>query len=241
MPAIHAARIGALDWVSRSVIRLDLTLGRESEFTFAAGQYVRIRVPGTDQWRSYSMATPPKDLPRLSFLIRHLEGGAMSQWLAAGVAPDIEVEIEGPLGSFGLVGDDGPILMLAGGTGLAPLIAMLDALRERPGPSPEIVLGFGCNTAEDAFWLDELELREFWMPSLGLRTAVMAGPDAETGSDGRIGDAVSLIDPADLEKPGLTAYLCGPPGMIEAARNRLIEGGMPAERIHAEQFRPSDA
>lgn len=239
VPAIHVARIGALDWVSGSVIRLDLTLDQDSEFTFAAGQYVRIRVPGTDQWRSYSMATIPKDLPRLGFFIRHLEGGAMSEWLAAVAAPDARVEIEGPLGSFGLDEGEGPMLMLAGGTGLAPMLAMLDAVRDRAGPAPEIVLGFGCNTGRDIFCLDELELREFWMPSLTARSAVMAEPDADF--DGRIGDAVSLIEPADLGKPGLTAYLCGPPGMIEAARNRLIEGGIPPERIRSEQFRSSEA
>ena len=129
--------------------------------------------------------------------------------------------------------------MIAGGTGLAPLLSMLDTLRERAGPAPPVVLGFGCNAVEELFFLDELELRAFWMPSLAVRTAVMTAPEA--GFDGRVGDAVSLIDLRDLERPGLMAYLCGPPGMIEAARARLVAGGLPSERIRAEQFRPSEA
>ena len=238
-PAVRKARVGALDWASRSVIRLDLVLEDADDFAFTAGQYVRIRVPGTDQWRSYSMASTPGDLPRMSFLVRYLEGGAMSGWLDEIAAPEMEIEIDGPMGSFGLVESEGPILMLAGGTGLAPLLAMLDALRVRPGPAPDIVLGFGCNTIEDLFCLDDLELREFWMPGLSLRIAVMAAP--EGAFDGQVGDAVSLIEPADLEKPGLTSYLCGPPGMIEAARSRLIDSGIAPERIRSEPFRPSEA
>jgi len=237
-PEFYKARVGALDWISRSVIRLDLIIEDAEDFEFTAGQYVRIKVPGTDQWRSYSMATAPGNLPRISFLVRYLDGGAMSEWLDRTAAPDTEIEIEGPMGSFGLLDETGPILMLAGGTGLAPLMAMLDALRARSGPTPDIALEFGCNTTQDLFFAEDLELREFWMPSLTVRTAVIEAPDEEF--DGSIGDAVSLIEAADLEKPDLTAYLCGPPGMIEAARNRLIEGGILPERIRSEQFRPSD-
>ncbi len=236
-PEIHRAAVGAVERIARSVYRLDLDV--IGDLSFAAGQYVRIRVPGADQWRSYSMATTPKALPALGFLIRHLDGGAMSEWLAAGPAAGTEIEIEGPHGAFGLDDDCGPTLMIAGGTGLAPLLSMLDTLRERAGPAPPVVLGFGCNAVEELFFLDELELRAFWMPSLAVRIAVMTAPEA--GFDGRVGDAVSLIDLRDTERPGLTAYLCGPPGMIEAARARLVEGGLPSERIRAEQFRPSEA
>ena len=237
--AVHQARVSNLEWVSDTVIRLDLRLDDPEEFIFAPGQYVRIRVPGTDQWRSYSMATTPGDLPRLSFLVRFLKGGAMSSWLEERAAPDMEVEIAGPMGSFGLLEDDGPILMLAGGTGLAPLLAMLDELRTRPRSAPEVLLGFGCNTAGDRFFEDELELRAFWMPRLEVRATLLPTPEGEF--DCRIGDAVSLIESADLEKPALTSYLCGPPGMIQAARSRLIEGGIPPEQIRSEQFRPSEA
>ncbi len=124
-------------------------------------------------------------------------------------------------------------------TGLAPLLSMLDVVRERAGPPPEIVPGFGCNTIEDMFCLDELELRAFWMPSLTVRTAVVTEPKG--AYDGRVGDAASLIEPGDLEAPGLTAYLCSPPAMIDAGRKRLLDGGLAPERIRAEQFRPNEA
>jgi ferredoxin-NADP reductase len=127
--------------------------------------------------------------------------------------------------------------MVAGGTGLAPMLAMLDTLRSRPGPKPPILLCFGCNSARDLFHLDELELRRFWMPNLATRVALMEPPPS--GFEGRTGTALSLLDDADLARDGVTAYLCGPPPMIEAARERLLGAGIPADRILAEHFRPT--
>ena len=233
------ARVAGLDWVSRSVMRLDIDLAEPAGFMFDAGQYVRIRVPGSDAWRSYSMASTAKDLPRMRFLVRYLEGGVMSEWLRDGCAIGDEIEIEGPLGSFGLAAIDGPQLLIAGGAGLAPMMAMLDSLRAGPGPKPPVLLCFGCNTADHLFYDDELELRAFWMPTLTTRLAVMDGPPA--GAALTVGTSVSLIEDADLQADDLTAYLCGPPAMVEAARRRLIDGGVAPDRIRSEQFRPSDA
>ncbi|MGE3934246.1 MAG: FAD-binding oxidoreductase [Rhodospirillaceae bacterium] len=235
-PTVMPATVTALDWVAKTVARLEIAVDA-ADFAFEPGQYVRIRVPGTDAWRSYSMATTAKELPRMRFLIRRLDGGTMSSWLQGGCAPGAAVEVEGPLGSFGLSPAKGPVLMVAGGTGLAPMLAMLDALRTRPGPKAQALLCFGCTAEDDLFYLDELELRRFWMPGLKTRVALMQPPAG--AFDGAVGTAVSLIDDTDLARPGLTAYLCGPPPMIEAARERLIAGGVPAEAIRAEHFRPT--
>jgi NAD(P)H-flavin reductase/ferredoxin len=231
------ARVNSLDWVSRTVMRLDIELSEPADFSFDPGQYVRIRVPGTDAWRSYSMASIEKDLPRVRFLIRYLAGGIMSEWLRSDCAAGCEIEIEGPLGSFGIAATGGPHMMIAGGAGLSPVLAMLDGLRASPGPKPPVLLCFGCNTGNDLFYEDELELRAFWMPTLTTRLAVME--DSSPGSSATIGTAVSLIKDADLQADNLTAYVCGPPAMVEATRARLIDGGVAPERIRSEQFRPN--
>lgn len=235
-PVVLPATVTALDWVAKTVARLEIEIAA-ADFGFESGQYVRIRVPGTDAWRSYSMATTAKELPRMQFLIRRLDDGVMSGWLRDTCAPGATVEIEGPLGSFGLAASKGPRLMIAGGTGLAPMLAMLDTLRQRPGPKLPVLLCFGCTGEDDLFYLDELELRRFWMPNLKTRIALMRPPAG--AFDGAIGTAVSLIEDADLAAPGLEAYLCGPPPMIEAARARLIAGGVTDTAIHAEHFRPT--
>lgn len=236
-PRIVPTSVTGLDRVAKTVVQLELELDRTADFSFECGQYVRIRVPGSDVWRSYSMATTPKELPRMRFLVRLIEGGAMSSWLEVGCAVGARAEVEGPLGAFGLAPTKGPRLMVAGGTGLAPIMAMLDGLRARPGPKSSLVLCFGCTTEDDLFYLDEIELRRFWMPNLDVRVALMEPPG--TPFDARIGTAVSLIDDSDLEDPSLSAYLCGPPAMIEAARARLIGAGVPLANIHAEHFRPT--
>ena len=236
-PAQLGARVSSIEWVAASVAQLDLTLDEPADFTFASGQYARLRVPGSDLWRSYSMASPPKALPRLRFLIRRIENGALSSWLAHGCAAGEPVEIEGPLGSFGLASAKGPILMIAGGTGLAPMMAILETVRTRPGPKPPMLLCFGCTRESDLFYLDEIETRRFWLPTLETRIALMEPP--LSGFSGRIGTVVSLLEPADIARSGLTAYLCGPPAMIEAARGRLLQGGVAEGSIHAEQFRSS--
>ena len=236
---VVTARVGGLDWVSRSVMRLDIELSEPVEFPFDAGQYVRLRAPGTGSWRSYSMASTEKDLPRMRFLVRYMAGGVMSEWLRTACGVGCEIEIEGPLGSFGIAATGGPQLMIAGGAGLAPILAMLDSLRAGPGPKPPVLLCFGCNTGNDLFYDDELELRAFWMPSLTTRLAVMEDPPAD--SSVVIGTAVSLIEDADLQPDNLTAFLCGPPAMVEAASARLIAGGVAPEHIRSEQFRPDGA
>ena len=238
-PRILRARVDELDWVTRSVMRLGIEISDAAEFVFDAGQYVRIRVPQSDAWRSYSMASTAKDLPRMRFLVRYMEGGVVSEWLRDGCTVGDEIELEGPMGSFGLDTTDRPQLMIAGGTGLAPILAMLDDLRATPGPTPPVLLCFGCNSPEDLFYEDELELRAFWMPTLTTRLAVMEASSA--GAAISVGTSVSLIEDADLQSPDLTAYLCGPPAMVEAARAQLIEGGVAPERIRSERFRPSDA
>jgi benzoate/toluate 1,2-dioxygenase reductase subunit len=234
-PAVHRAIATGIEWIAKSVARLEVEIERGSGFTFESGQYVRIRVPGSDAWRSYSMATTARELPRMRFLIRHIAGGAMSEWLRSEGAVGAPVEVEGPMGSFRLAAPSGPKVMVAGGTGIAPILAMLDTLRTRPGPKAPILLCFGCTSAEDLFYLDELELRGFWMPTLETRIALMERPSE--GFGGKIGSVVSLLENADCARPGVTAYVCGPPAMVEAARARLCAGGMPPAAIHAEQFR----
>lgn len=234
-PTAATAVVAAVERVSDSVFALDLDAPAMP--AFAAGQYARLKVPETDAWRSYSMATTAKDLPRLRFLIRYLEGGAMSAYVKARAHPGDQVTIEAPYGSFTLADPAQPQLMIAGGTGLAPMLALLDQLRATPGRKPAALLCFGCTDAGDFFGADELALRAHWMPSLSVRTAVMWG-DPPPG--GRTGTALDLVTDTDLS-PATIAYLCGPPAMIEAGRARLLAGGLAAASIRAEVFRASQA
>jgi benzoate/toluate 1,2-dioxygenase reductase subunit len=99
-PHTIAAAVAALEWPSPSVAKLTLELPEDSEFSFRGGQYVRIRVPGTAEWRSYSMASTPRALPRMDFLVRILSGGVVSEYLCSNCRLGDEIIIEGPMGAF---------------------------------------------------------------------------------------------------------------------------------------------
>ena len=228
------AAVAALEWPSPTVAKLTLELREDSEFSFHSGQYVRIKVPGADEWRSYSMASTARELPRMDFLVRILSGGVVSEYLRGSCRLGDEIMIEGPMGAFILHSGRAPQIFIAGGTGLAPILAMLDEIRYRPGPRPPMLLSFGCASEKQFFYRDELELRQWWMPEL----RVILSADHVDNADSELLRAtpVAALEQERITDPQTVAYLCGPPPMIEAARQRLIEMGVAAEHIYAEQF-----
>jgi benzoate/toluate 1,2-dioxygenase reductase subunit len=228
------ATVVALEWPAGRVARLAVEVDRANGFDFQSGQYVRVNAPGTGEWRSYSMASTPHDLPRLEFLVRIIAGGAMSEYLRTRARPGDALQIEGPRGAFVARPARSSHIFVAGGTGLAPILSLIDALRRRPGARPNILLSFGCSSAADFFYRDEIELRQWWMPTL--RVILSAGyidtPDAGLTR----GNPVTALAGESIVDPMTVAYVCGPPAMIEAARVRLIEMGVAPDRIYAERF-----
>lgn len=226
--------VNAIERIASDVVRLELELAEGFWMDFRPGQFIQVKVPGTEQYRSYSMATTAQDLPRIELLIRILPGGVMSDWLVNRATVDDVVEVSGPYGQFFLKEKvRAPHVMIAGGTGLAPMMAMLDALRNTPGRKPRVILSFGCQSPEGLFALDQIGLRREWMPTLETRVSVDCG---EPPADIRIGNPVSALTSADGLGEDSVAYLCGPPGMIAAARRHLEDLGLKPENIHAEQF-----
>ena len=233
-PVFFTAKVSRIDWVGESVVQLELKVPKTMRVSFTAGQYCRIRIPGSDEWRSYSMASGEHEKNRLVFLIRVLPQGAMSDFLRESAKVGMALELEGPLGGFVLEPAERPHLLVAGGTGLAPMLSMLDKLRLMR-PTPPITLMFGGVKEADLFLLDELEARTSFMPSL----KVVISLEQPSDLPGVVqGNPVSSIDPADVPH-GTVAYLCGPPGMIHAAEQRLAEMGLGHSDIRSEQFLPS--
>lgn len=231
------ARVKSIEWPAASVAKLAIALERRGGFSFRPGQYVRIKVLGTEEWRSYSMCTTPRELPTMEFLVRIIPGGAMSEYLRARAQAGDRLEVEGPLGAFILHPGRGTRVFVAGGTGLAPILAMLDAIRRGSGPRPKMLLSFGCASERTFFYRDEVELRRWWMPQLSVR---LSADQVDNPASGLVqGTPVDALGSDPIGDPEASAYVCGPPPMIEAARRRLAELGVPPERIYAERFVPS--
>lgn len=233
--AIRAnAFINAVERLASDVVRLELELADGDWLDFKPGQFVQLAIPGTEQSRSYSIASTPADLPKIELLIRLLPNGLTSDWLRDHAKPDDTVSLEGPYGSFFLrpAPAQTPLLMIAGGTGLAPMLSMIDTLRAKPGKKPRVILSFGCATADAFFHQEPLELRSQWMPSLEIRLCIDRG---EPAGGVRLSNPVAAMLETPVD-PASTAYLCGPPAMVSAARDALIAAGLAPENIHAEQF-----
>lgn len=238
-PVKAKAFVNAIERIAEDVMRLELELADGHWFTFRPGQFVQVAVPGTQAVRSYSMASTVADLPRIELLIRILPGGAMSEWLCNQARTDDVLDISGPYGSFFLKDKiKAPHIMIAGGTGLAPMMAMIDTLRMAPGRKPKIILSFGCQSAAGLFHMDALALRTLWLPTLDLKVSVDRGPAPDDVRTGNPVEAVGNDNPLDRNS---VAYLCGPPGMIDAARRHLESLGLDPANIFAEHFTASGA
>jgi benzoate/toluate 1,2-dioxygenase reductase subunit len=236
-PKVHQASVTELVTLSETVVGLRVRI-EDEPLSFHAGQYARIRVPGTEEWRSYSMANAPTDGKELEFHIRLLLDGMFSSYVCKECYVGAPLDVEGPFGSFVLRKSKHHHILVAGGTGLAPIMSMIDHVREHGGRRTPVTLCFACQTETDLYYVDEVELRTMWAPRMRARVAVTA-PTTDDAWGGPVGTPVSLIESDDVTEE-TTAYICGPPGMIEAARERLRGLGLNPDQILSERFVASE-
>ncbi len=214
-----------------AAVVLELDVGGDAP-VFLPGQYVNIGVPGSGQHRSYSFSSVPGST-RLEFLIKRVPGGLMSSWLDRAEA-GTQVEVTGPLGSFYLRDVQRPLLMLAGGTGLAPFLSMLRVLEGRVD-LPTIHLVYGVTRDADLVLVEELQALAARMPTLTVTTVVA---DAAS-SHARTGWVTQHLPDGALNEGDVDIYLCGPPPMVDAVRRHLDEVGVRPASFHYEKFTPS--
>lgn len=222
-PAPISGTVAEVATVADQVVRLVVEVAQP--LWFEPGQYVRLHPAGTGVHRPYSMANAP-GATRLVFYVRLVDGGAFSQWLAGAAAGDA-IEVSVPHGSFFLRDEARPRLFVAGGTGLAPFLSMLQA-DASPAPTTLIV---GARSAAHLFALDECRALRERRPGLDLRIAVEAG----AGDDLQAGHPTDLIDTLDLP-PETRVYLCGPPPMVDAGRGAVARRGLPVRDVLCERF-----
>ncbi len=228
------ARVAEEVPVSRDIWQLRLDLIEPGQLDFRAGQYVEVLVPGTDEWRAFSMANPPSSAGRIDLLIKILPGGLFSEHLASEIAPGDELDLRGPYGQFSLTQSQAPIVMIAGGSGMAPIWSMLHQLVDEASTRP-ITFFYGARGMADLFWLDELEQLKGNLSSFEFVPA-LSEPETGDGWDGETGLVTEVLDRCCDNLRGSEAYLCGPPGMIDAAIGVLREKGLFSSHIRFDKF-----
>jgi NAD(P)H-flavin reductase/ferredoxin len=218
---------------------LDVRMELDGDFNdYLPGQYADIVVPGIiDRARSYSFSnSPANEKPNhVSFFIRKVKNGELTEWLNEGSRVGQKIILEGPHGSFYLREPEGPIVLVAGGSGLAPIRALLQQIVGE-GIKSDITLIFGARTRQDLYCLDEIA--EF-AASLNGKFKFVPVLSVEKNSDGwagAVGNCPDAITQDMLELKRSHAYLCGPPVMVDAAIDRLKSLGLDENRIFFDKF-----
>ncbi|TMH35770.1 MAG: 2Fe-2S iron-sulfur cluster binding domain-containing protein [Betaproteobacteria bacterium] len=222
---------GRLSTISRdSATTVSFSLQSDQPLAFLPGQYVNVQVPGSKETRSYSFSSPP-NRSELSFLIRDVPDGLMSTYMRSKANTDDFMTFSGPYGSFYLRPTIRPILMLAGGTGLAPFLSMLQWLKDNPTDQP-IKLAYGVNTNEDLVEIDKLAELKSTMSNFDFFTCVV---DAKSGH-WRCGYVTDHLLADDLRNGDVDVYVCGPPPMVEGVRKWMAGLGVKPKNFLFEKF-----
>lgn len=228
--ASYEAAISDVRQLSASTIALSIKGEALSRLAFLPGQYVNLKVPGSEQSRAYSFSSLQKD-GEVSFLIRNVPGGLMSSFLTSLAKAGDNLSLAGPLGSFYLRPIQRPLLLLAGGTGLAPFTAMLERIAETGSEHP-LHLIYGVTNDFDLVELDRLQALAARIPNFSY-SACVASPDSQYPQKGYV---TQHIEPSHLNDGDVDVYLCGPPPMVEAVSQHLREQGITPTNFYFEKF-----
>ncbi|MCO1623613.1 benzoate 1,2-dioxygenase electron transfer component BenC [Pseudomonas putida] len=228
--AIFEAAISDVRQLSVSTIALSIKGEALSRLAFLPGQYVNLKVPGSEQSRAYSFSSLQKD-GEVSFLIRNVPGGLMSSFLTNLAKAGDSLSLAGPLGSFYLRPIQRPLLLLAGGTGLAPFTAMLEKIAEQGSEHPMHLI-YGVTNDFDLVELDRLQALAARIPNFTY-SACVANPDSQYPQKGYV---TQHIEPRHLNDGDVDVYLCGPPPMVEAVSQYVREQGITPANFYYEKF-----
>jgi ferredoxin-NADP reductase len=197
-----------------------------------AGQYFVVRLTAPDGYtasRSYSVASPPDDSGEIELTVERLEGGEVSQFLHGEVIVGDELEVRGPIGLWFVWEAQTPALLIGGGSGIVPLMAMLRLARQS-GRSDLVRMAVSVRTPSDLYYADELPGPETTV------TYTRAGLQSSVVPPGRLSEK----DLAPLVLPDATAFVCGSPGFADFASGLLLGLGQPVDRIRVERFGPTN-
>jgi CDP-4-dehydro-6-deoxyglucose reductase len=226
-------RVSKCEKLSDDVIRLILELPKSERLQFLAGQYIDILMRDGKR-RSFSLANPPEEDQRLELHIRYYDGGLFSEYAFKDLTEKTLLRIEGPLGQFTLHESDRPIIMIAGGTGFAPVKSLIEYSLKNNDQRP-IEFYWGARTSADLYldemakqWSDNHKHIEY--------NPVLSDSNKLNGWKGKTGfvhEAV-LKDHADLS--GYDIYACGPPPMIKAIVESFPAHGLNRDRLFSDSF-----
>lgn len=220
---------------------VELKVELDDAMGFKAGQYAELRLEELSLPRNYSFAVAPKgaDLNELVFHVRKVPGGRFTEWLFDQNRQGTRLSVSGPYGEFYLRPAAGsrpaPIVCVAGGSGMAPILSLLEQA-SWAGESRDVIYLFGARTQKDLYAKKDIErLQAGWRGSLTF-VQVLSEEPADSNWQGKRGWVTDALEDFKLEWPEVQAYLCGPPAMIDAAIGKFGQLGVQQENIRFDKF-----
>jgi ferredoxin-NADP reductase len=223
-----------------------ITLAAPAWMGHRAGQHVDLRLTAEDGYsveRSYSIGSEPERTDSFDITVEEIPDGEVSPFLDEVLMVGDRIEVRGPIGGYFVWEAGGaaaaePLFLVAGGSGVVPLMAMLRH-RARAGLRNPARLLYSSRHLEEVIYREELEKLAAADGGLEVvHTLTRSRPDGWTGYDRRIDDRMI----ADVLSPlgsGARCFICGPTALVEVAANALVRLGLPADRVRTERFGPS--
>lgn len=219
-------------------LKMDI-LSPEEGIAFKPGQYVQLEVPRYEkisdpEFRAYSISSDSDRHGELELVITKVPDGAVTTYVHEYLKKGDELTLYGPYGDFYLRDSDRGILMIATGSGLAPMVSILHQIRGK-NISREAILLFGAKTRADLYYFDDLKGLEAKLDNFRFYPALSrAGDDdAWDGEKGRVTDLIKKVVPDNAE---FDVYLCGAPPMIESCMELLLKKGIPENHMYFDKF-----
>lgn len=219
---------------------LQVTVELDRPISYVAGQFANLLFHGLPS-RSYSFAEPPirAGRNRVTFFIRKVPGGALTEALFAGGLDDQPLELDGPHGTFHLRVSDGPMICIGGGSGLAPLLSLVMDARLK-NIKRRCLFYFGARTQADLYKVDAiLGIAKDWLNDFEFIPVLSAEPldSAWPGLRGLVHTAAAdHLRSTGIDMTRSEAYMCGPPAMIDSAIASLTKDGLSISKVHYDKF-----
>jgi Na+-transporting NADH:ubiquinone oxidoreductase subunit F len=219
--------------------QVTLKLIEPTDIEFPAGKYIQFQVPeyelsSESVYRAYSMSSQPSRRNEVELEIRYVPNGICTTYIFEHLKVGERVTINGPYGDFRLSDTGARAVFIAGGSGMAPIKSILYDMLER-GDNRDALYFFGARAVRDLFLVDEMKELEKKLPNFKFIPA-LSEPLPEDNWKGETGLITDVLDRHIDTGDNTEAYLCGSPGMIDAAVSVLKKKGIPEEKVYYDKF-----
>ena len=237
--AIHEfhGTVARITQLTHDVRAFRLKLNDPATIQFIPGQYVQLLSPVYNKssaavYRAYSIASDPRDKNAIELIIRLVPGGICTTYCFEYLKEGDQVKFNGPYGEFRMADTTAPMIMIAGGSGMAPIKCILQHM-QNIGSTRDARYFFGANQVCELFEQDWMKQCEQILPHFAFVPVVLR---PETEWHGETGLVTQAVERAYTDLSGHEAYLCGSPGMIDACVVALTKRGMPQAKIYYDKF-----